>query len=102
MDSIRKDVLNIVNEYSDGIFVTVLDKNSRAETTWDEERIGNFIIGHTLIANVIDMLNYNIPPYVFYDSGGLSVKRTNDFHNYLNFKCNQYSIHEKFRCISNF
>ena len=59
MDIIRKDVPNIINEYSDGVFVTILDKDSRREKTWDQVSIGNFIIGHTLVANAINELKYD-------------------------------------------
>ena len=96
MDIIRKDVPNIINEYSDGVFVTILDKDSRREKTWDQVSTGNFIIGHTLVANVINELKYDTVPQVLYDTGRLSVKKTKAFHEYLNYKCNKFRIQEKF------
>lgn len=72
---IRMDVLNMIETYSDGIFATVLDKQSIIQTSWNKERIGNFIIGHTLITTVLTNLTCNEAPSVFYDSGRLSIKK---------------------------
>lgn len=102
MYHIRKEVLNLIDQYSDGIFATVLDKRSLIQKTWNKERMGNFIIGHTLVTNIIGTLDCKEPPSVLYDAGRLSIRKTIDYHNYLTFKCNQYNISERFGALPTF
>ena len=96
MHNIRKEVLRMVNDYSDGIFVTILDKKSRRETSWTQETLGNYVIGHTLITDVINYLEINEPPVIIYDTGRLSIEKKQKYHNYLIRKCRHYKIDEKF------
>lgn len=70
---IRKDVLNMTENYANGVFVAVLDKKSVKYETWTTERLGNYVIGRTLMYDVIKMLSVGDSPSVYYDEGRLSI-----------------------------
>jgi hypothetical protein len=83
MVTIRRDVLNIINKFSDRIFTAILDKTTIREPTWTEERIINYIFGNSIQLYILNMLDSPDDPFLFYDSGRLNKLKENDFKQYL-------------------
>jgi hypothetical protein len=87
---VTRQTLNIINKYCNGIFISVLDKNTKKKETWTVETLGNFVIGQSLINNVIPELSLNIPPIIYFDKGRLAAKNMKRFYNYLTKKDGYY------------
>lgn len=83
MPEIRSRCLNIINEFSDGIFVAVVDKRTIQSPRWTQERLGNFVFAQTIIVEILNKLTPSNPPLIYYDKGRLSPTRSINFSNYL-------------------
>lgn len=83
MPHVRSNVINLINRYSDGVFISILDKNSIREPTWTSERLCNYIFAHTLQHNILNSINISKNPQLLFDSGRLSIPKEIDFIRYL-------------------
>lgn len=82
MPDIRKQVLNLLTRYADGVFAAILDKRM-AKRTWTSERLGNYVFAQTLIVNIMRQIKLDRPLAIIYDKGRLSPSREASFDSYL-------------------
>ncbi len=92
--TIRNRVLDIINSYSDGIFIASLDKDTIVYATWKPERIYNYIFATTMIENVFTQIDPNENIDLLFDAGRLHAAKENDFLCYLLRKCSFYGNNE--------
>ena len=76
---IRNTVINMINRYSDGVFMSVIDKDTIIEPTWSSERICNFVFAKTLQQNILSKIDIRQNPRVVFDKGRLDVAKERDF-----------------------
>jgi len=69
MLDIRQKILVVINRFSDGFFITVVDKKSIRYPTWTSERLYNYVFGTTLIQNVFNVINPDVNPALIFDGG---------------------------------
>jgi hypothetical protein len=69
LKNIRTDVCNIIGKYSDGVFATIVDKQTITKPTWTPETLGNFVFAQTLHTNILNTPNFELS--ILYDSGRL-------------------------------
>lgn len=98
MPDIRKQVLNLLTKYADGVFAAVLDKRM-AKRTWTPERLGNYVFAQTLIVNVMSKIKSDHPLTIIYDKGRLSPGRESSFDSYL-LKMQDYFTNSHFKPCS--
>jgi hypothetical protein len=63
METIRRKALHIVADHADGIFAAVLDKR-KANSTWTQVRLGNFVFAETLFADILNTLALDKCPLI--------------------------------------
>lgn len=80
---IRSHCLDLISNYSDGIFAAILDKHSIGAPTWTSEELGNFLLAETIIVNIMNVLNLSEPPLIYFDKGRLSPAKFISFSNYI-------------------
>lgn len=84
MPEIRSRALNIIHDYSNGVFAAIIDKHKVDPTyNWTPERLGNYVFAQTVIINVMNVLSPPNPPVIYYDKGRLSPSRAVSFNTYL-------------------
>jgi hypothetical protein len=59
LSEIRQDICSIIASYSDGIFVSVIDKTTINEKTWQPEQLCNFVFAHSIHENILSTLGLN-------------------------------------------
>lgn len=83
LKNIRTDVCNIISKYSDGVFATIVDKQTITKPTWTPETLGNFVFAQTLHTNILNTTNLPFELSILYDSGRLAKSKVGNFHNYI-------------------
>ncbi len=83
LPDIRKKAIQIICEDAAGIFAAILDKESVAQPTWTNERIGNYIFAKTLFLDVMNNISPRYPPVILYDKGRLSPTKNSQFKEYV-------------------
>jgi hypothetical protein len=105
MPLVRIQTLHLIREHCSGIFISILDKNTKKEITWTSEELGNFVIGQSLINDVIPQLSLRLPPTLYFDQGRLAAKNMRRFYDYLTRKDGyfEYKNYKKYNGnLSNF
>ena len=82
LSKIRQDICSIIASYSDGIFVSILDKTTIRVKTWRPERLGNYVFAHSLHRNILNRLDLS-DIVLIYDSGRLAQLNQDDFDTYV-------------------
>jgi hypothetical protein len=90
LPSVRLQTLDLIRLNCNGIFIAVFDKKTVRKPEWTSEKIGNFVIGQTLINDVIPSLPSSLPPSICFDKGRLAAKNMTRFYNYLTNKDGYY------------
>jgi Protein of unknown function (DUF3800) len=83
METIRLRVLSIINRFSDNIFAVVVDKQSVREKTWTAERLCNYVFATTLQEDILNLINIQTDPILYYDAGRLNQLKEIEFNQYL-------------------
>lgn len=83
MPQVRSTVIDLINRYSDGVFISIVDKYSLRENTWTSETLGNYVFAHSLQQNILNSINVSRNPQLFFDSGRLDYTKEIDFMRYL-------------------
>jgi hypothetical protein len=82
LSKIREDICSVTAANSDGVFVSVVDKDTIIAKTWKPERLGNYVFAHSLHWNILNELDLsNI--ILNYDSGRLAQLNQDDFDTYV-------------------
>ena len=85
MPEIRKRVMGILVDHTDGVFAAVVDKR-HAYDGWTPERLGNYTFAQTLMLGVMRKIKSDSQPAIIYDKGRLSQSREVSFDSYLLYK----------------
>jgi hypothetical protein len=80
---IRNGVIDMINRHSDGVFMSIVDKNGLREKTWTSETLCNYVFAKTLQQNILSKISIKQNPNVFFDKGRLDVLKEADFIRYL-------------------
>lgn len=83
LPKIKEEMCTIMAEYSDGIFVSIIDKTTIGARTWCPERLGNYVFAHTVYENILNNLNLGNNARLIYDAGRLSKPNEHDFNDYV-------------------
>jgi hypothetical protein len=82
LSKIRQDICAIIASYSDGVFVSVVDKETIIMKSWTPERLGNYIFAHSVHKHILNELVLN-DIIIHYDSGRLAPFNQGDFDGYV-------------------
>jgi Protein of unknown function (DUF3800) len=82
LSKIRQDICAIIALYSDGIFVSIIDKTTIIQKTWQPETLGNYVFAHSIHENILSKLALN-DIIIHYDSGRLAQLNQDDFDKYV-------------------
>lgn len=79
---IRLDVIDLINRYSDGIHITILNKETIREPTWTSVELGNYIFAETIQKIFLNKVEFKYNPKVYFDMN-YDILKTNAFINYM-------------------
>jgi hypothetical protein len=82
LPKIRQDICSIIASYSDGIFVSLVDKTTIRANTWMPERLGNYVFARSIHDSILKRLGLN-DIIIQYDSGRLAQLSQDDFDTYV-------------------
>ena len=77
---IRDEVLDIVLNYSDGVFAGIQDKTAISSDEWTSESLGNHVFKESLIRHIMPTMHVSVVPSIIFDQGRLNPKRTRVFN----------------------
>ncbi|HMG39484.1 MAG TPA: hypothetical protein VK566_09915 [Nitrososphaeraceae archaeon] len=79
MPSIRETMAELINSLSDGAFASAIDKSTIIRSTWNSERIGNYIFRRTLSDHILGSVSN---PIIYFDKGRLDLVKEQEFRRY--------------------